>query len=267
MGSYFDVAVSGDGHVWLATLVPYALAFGYCLHALSRALRGRPHDAVAAACGAIQASYLVFVWLCYDQPAGANYSTLPALFAVSLGCAVVAAAGRLGASTGTRRAALAMTLAVALVPLIVNTHRRDHRDIPLSINLHAERALAAHLEREPRAPVVVTTNALVGVPEAFAGIRSVRLDLALGRCAGTEAETERCRRQVLVETLRALPEARFIVPVATGVVDKTWEQRMAPALADAARVLEAHMHEEARFTTRDGQPVLALMRLAAHPRP
>jgi hypothetical protein len=266
LGSYFDLAVTGDPKVWLVTLVPYAAAFGYCVYALSRALRGRPHDAVAAACGAIQITYLVFVWLCYNQISGANYSPLPSVFAVSLGCAIVAAACRLGRHVGAPRFSLAIVLAVALVPSLVNTYRRDHRDIPLSINLYAERALTAHLARTPEAPVVVTTNALVGVPEAFAGLRSVRLDLALGGCQGTDAEIEQCRRHVLVEALRTLPDARFIVPVATGIVDKSWEQRMASSLAEAAGTLQAEMHEEARFTTRDGRPVLALMRLAEPPR-
>jgi hypothetical protein len=182
-----------------------------------------------------------------------------------LGCAVVAVAGRLGKYTGAPRASLAITLVIAVVPLVVNTYRRDQRDMPLSINVHAERALGAYLERVPGGPVVVTTNALVGVPEAFTGIRSVRLDLALGGCPGTDSEADDCRRQVLVETLRTLPEARFVVPVATGVVDKSWEQRIVPALAEAAGALQAHLEEEARFTTRNGEAVLALMRVAIRP--
>jgi hypothetical protein len=67
---------------------------------------------------------------------------------------------------------------------------------------------------------------------------------------------------VLVQTMKTLGEARFLVPVATGVVDKSWEQRMVPALAEAAGTLQAELQEEARFTTRDGRPVLALMRVA-----
>ena len=206
----------------------------------------------------------VFVWLSYNQIA-ANYSPMTYVFAVSLGCAVVAAAGRLGKYTGAPRASLAITLVVAVVPLIVNTYRRDQRDMPLSINLHAERALGAYLHRVPGGPVVVTSNALVGVPEAFAGLRSVRLDLALGECGGTETEADECRRRVLVATMRTLPQARFVVPVATGVVDKSWEQHIAAALAEAARTLQAHLEEDARFTTRDGEPVLALMRVADRP--
>ncbi len=264
LGSYFDVALGGNGDVWLVTLVPYAVALGYCVAALWRALRGLPHDAVAAACAALQLSYLVFVWLSYNQIA-ANYSPMTYVFAVSLGCAVVAAAGRLGKYTGAPRASLAITLAVAVVPLIVNTYRRDQRDMPLSINLHAERTLGAYLHRVPGGPVVVTSNALVGVPEAFAGLRSVRLDLALGECGGTETAADECRRRVLVATMRTLPQARFVVPVATGVVDKSWEQHIAAALAKAARTLQAHLEEDARFTTRDGKPVLALMRVADRP--
>jgi hypothetical protein len=264
LGSYFDVALGGDGDVWLMTLVPYAVAFGYCLYALWRALRGRPHDAVAATCATLQIGYLVFVWLSYNQVA-ANYSPLAYVFAASLGCAVVAVAERLGTFTGAPHASLATTLVIALVPLIVNTHRRDQRDMPLSLNLHAERALGAYLHHVPGGPVVVTSNALVGVPEAFAGIRSVRLDLALGGCPGTDDETDACRREVLVQTIRTLGQARFLVPVATGVVDKSWEQRIVPALAEAAGASQAHLEEEARFTTRTGEAVLALMRVAVHP--
>jgi hypothetical protein len=264
LGSYFDVALGGDGDLWLVTLVPYAIAFGYCVFALWRALRGRPHDGVAAACAVLQIFYVLFVWLSYNQIA-ANYSPITYVFAASLGCAVVAAAGRLGQYTGAPRASLTITLLVAVVPLIVNTYRRDQRDMPLSINLHAERALGAYLHRVPGGLVVVTTNPLVGVPEAFTGIRSVRLDLALGGCPGDESEADDCRRQVLVETLRTLPEARFVVPLATGVVDKGWEQRIVPALVEAAGKLHVPMEEEARFMTRDGVAVLALMRVAGRP--
>jgi hypothetical protein len=264
LGSYFDVALGGDGDLWLVTLVPYAVALGYCVLALWRALRGQPHDAVAAACGTLQIFYLVFVWLAYNQVA-ANYSPMAYVFAVSLGCAVVAVAGRLGTYTGAPRASLAITLVVALVPLIVNTYRREQRDMPISLNLYAERALGAYLDRVPGGPVVVTTNALVGVPEAFAGIRSVRLDLALSGCPGTDSEADGCRHEVLVQAMRTLRQGRFVVPVATGVVDKSWEQRIGPALAEAAGALQAHMEEEARFTTRSGEAVLALMRFAVRP--
>lgn len=264
LGSYFDVALGGNGDIWLVTLVPYAVALGYGVSALWRALRGRPHDAVAAACATVQVFYLVFVWLSYNQVA-ANYSPIAYVFAATLGCAVVAVAGRLGAYTGAPRASLLITFLVAAVPLLVNTYRRDQSVMPLSINIHAERALGAYLDRVPGGTVVVTTNALVGVPEAFTGRRSVRLDLALGGCPGSESEADDCRRGVLVETLRALPDARFVVPVATGVVDKGWEQRMVPALAEAAAALQARLEEEARFTTRNGEAVLALMRVAAHP--
>jgi len=266
LGSYFDMALGGDGNLWLVTLVPSAVALGYGVAALWRKLRGLPHDAVAAVCATLQITYLVFVWLAYNQVA-ANYSPIAYVFAASLGCAVVAVAGWLGTYTGAPRASLAIALVVAAVPLILNTHRRDQRDMPLSINLYAERALGAYLERVPGGPVIVTANALVGVPEAFAGIRSVRLDLALSGCPGTEAEADSCRHEVLVQTITTLKEGRFLVPVATGVVDKSWEQRMVPALSGAAESLQKRLEEETRFTTRDGQPVLALMRVAALPRP
>ena len=263
LGSYFDVALGGDGDLWLVTLVPYAGALAYCVFALGRALRGKPHDAVAAACATLQIFYLVFVWLAYNQVA-ANYSPMTYVFAASMGCAIAAVARRSSRYTGAPRASLAVILALALVPLIVNTYRRDQRDMPLSLNLHAERALGAYLNGVPDGPVVVTTNALVGVPEAFTGRRSIRLDLALGGCGGSDAEAGPCRRDILVQTIKAVPGARFVVPVATGVVDKSWEQRIGPALAEAAGTLQAEMEEEARFTTRAGEPVLALLRVAVH---
>jgi hypothetical protein len=264
LGSYFDVALGGNGDLWLVTLVPYAVAFGYCVAALWRALRGRAHDAVAAGCATLQLAYLVFVWLSYNQVA-ANYSPMTYVFAASLGCAIVAVAGRVAAYGGAPRAALAITLALAQVPAIVNTYRRDQRDMPISLNVYAEHALGEHLKRDPAGSVVVTSNALVGVPEAFAGVRSVRLDLALSGCPGDEAAADECRREVLRHTIRTLGDARFVVPVATGAVDKSWEQRMVPALTEAAQSLRAEIREEARFTTRDGRAVLALMRVGMRP--
>ena len=264
LGSYFDVAQGGDGNVWLVTLVPCAVASVYCVRALWRAVRGMPHDVVAAGCGALQMFFLGFVWLSYNQIVASNYTPITYVFAVSLGCAVVAVARRLGSYSGAPRASLAITVAVAVAPLLVNTYRRDHGDMPLSINVFAERALGSHLQHTAGGQVVVTTNALVGVPEAFTGVPSVRLDLALSGCQGS-TEAEDCRRQLLVETMRALPQARFIVPLHTGIVDKSWEQRMVAALTEAAATLPAQMEEEARFTTRNGEPVLGLMRVTAGP--
>lgn len=264
LGSYFDVALGGDGDLWLVTLVPYAAALCYGATALWRGLRGRPHDVVAAACATVQLVYLVFVWLSYNQVA-ANYSPMAYVFAGTMGCAVVALADRLGASVARRRAALAVVLLVAVVPLIVNTHRRQQLDMPLSINLHAERTLGEYLRRVPGGTVVVTSNSLVGVPEAFAGTRSVRVDMALSACPGSDEEAAGCRREVLAQTIGALGQARFIVPVATGVVDKSWEQRMVAVLAEAAEAAHADLQEEARFTTRAGEVALALMRVAVRP--
>lgn len=264
LGSYFDLALGRDADLWLPTLVPYTAALGYGTFALWRGLRGRSHDVVAAACATVQLVYLVFVWLSYNQVA-ANYSPMAYVFAGTMGCAVAALAEQVGASAGRRRAALAIALVVAIVPLAVNTHRRQQLDMPLSVNLNAERTLGEHLRRTPGGTVVVTSNALVGVPEAFAGIRSVRVDMALSDCPGDDAEAADCRRAVLTQTIAALGDARFVVPVATGVVDKSWEQRMVTALGDAAEAAHADMREEARFTTRAGEVALALMRIAVRP--
>jgi hypothetical protein len=48
----------------------------------------------------------------------------------------------------------------------------------------------------------------------------------------------------------------------TGIMDKPLERRLVALLQDAAARTGGRVHEEARFTTRSGVPVLALMAVA-----
>jgi hypothetical protein len=259
IGYYAEIALGRDGRLWPATLAVSGAAFLYAASSVVRALRGLAHDRIAAASGALQLFYLVFVWLMYNQVIAGNYTPIALGFAAALGSTIAAAAewaARHGRSPGRW---LAGTTAIVVAILVTNTYRRlDIRDAPISVNVNAERALGAHLGKEAGRPIVVTSYNLVGLPEALSGRSAVRLDLALGQCGG-QPEEDTCLRRVLVATIDALPGARFLVPLRIAIVDQPWERRIVPLLEGAAAGAGGKLREEARFTTRSGVPVLALM--------
>ena len=256
---YLDLGLGGGGRLWPVTLAVPGAAFVYALASLGRALRRVPHDRVAAACGAVQLFYLVFVWFSYNQTLATNYTPVAFSFAAAIGCTAVAVAE--WATRHGRRSGrwLAATLVIAVAMLAANMYRRvDLVDAPISLNAHAARELGAHLGDGSGAPIVVTSNNLVGLPEALTGRSSLRLDVALSDCGGL-ADEDACARGVLGATIDALPGARFLVPLRTGTVDKPLERRMLPLLESAAAATHGHLREEAHFTTRSGVPVLALL--------
>jgi hypothetical protein len=130
--------------------------------------------------------------------------------------------------------------------------------LAISVNLDAARALGEHLQKFPDAPVAVTSYNLAGLPDAFSGKPAIRLEQALSGCQ-REPEPERCERDVVVAAIKALPAARFLVPLETTPMDEPAARRMTVTMEDAARVLGLRLREEARFATRQGVPVLALI--------
>lgn len=256
---YLDGVYGGDGHLWPATLVLPAAALVYATASALRALLRLAHDRIAAACGAIQVFYLVFVWLMYNQTVATNYTPVALSFAAALGCTIAAAAEWAARRGWNHRRWLAGTAAVVVAILVANMYRRAYlADAPTSMNANAARALGTYLGDGSGPPVVVTSNNLVGLPEALTGRSAVRLDVALGECSGQPGE-DACTHRVLVATMDALPEARFLVPLRTAMVDKPWERKIVPLLEEAAAEAGGRLHEEARFMTRDGVPVLALV--------
>ena len=262
LGIYLARADGSDGNLWPATLVLPAIALAYSTAAFVRALWRLPHDRIAGACGAVQLFYLLFVWLAYTQEGG-NYLAICYAQSISAAC-VIAAVGRTVAKRGGNPiVAVALATAITIAPLVANTYRRgDPRNLAISINLEAERALGEHLQRTPGGPVVVTSSNLVGIPEAVSGHPEMRLDDTLGRAMSDCAEqphNDECGRDVAVAVIHAVPGARFLVPLRTSHYDKSWEDRISDTIASAARALGAQVREEAHFETRQGVPVLALL--------
>jgi hypothetical protein len=258
-GYYADISLDRDGNLWPATLAVSAVALLYVIFSLVGALRRLPHDRVAAACGGLQLFYLMFGWLAYHQAVVSNYASIALSFAAALGCTIAAAAewaARHRANAGRWRIGIT---AIVVAILLTNVYRRAGIvDAVTSNNANAERMLAAYLRDRSGPPIVVTSYMLAGVPEAFIGKSALRVDLALHDCEGKPDE-DSCARRVLTATMDAIPGARFLVPLRTTMVDKPWERRMVALLEDAARGTGRRLHEEARFTTRTGVPVLALM--------
>jgi len=247
------------GDLWLATLFLPALALAYSLLAVVRALRGLPHDRVAAACGALQLFYVIFVWLAYDQAIHANYAPIVCAQAASMGCLLAAIARRIGTRRRGPVLGFAAAAAIAIVSLSPNTYRRGNpRDLEISVNLDAERALGEHLRQNPDPQVAVTSYNLAGLPDAFSGKPTVRLEEALSVCQSS-AEPQRCERDVVIAAIKALPDARFLVALRTTPMDEPAARRMLATMEDAARALGLRLREEARFKTRQAEAVLALI--------
>lgn len=258
-GYYGDLELGRDGRLWPATLAVCGAAFLYALASLIQALRRRPHDRVAAACGGVQMFYLLFVWLAYNQAVATNYTPLALSFVTALGCTVAAVAEWAARHGRTPSRWLVGSAALVVLTLAINDYRRPEMfDASVSLNGHAARALGTHLIAAPGAPIVVTSNNLVGLPDALTGRPSVRLDVAFNDCGG-QPDEDACAGRVLSAAIDALPGARFLVPLHTGMMDKPLERRLVALLEDAAARTGGRVHQEADFTTRNGVPVLALM--------
>lgn len=257
---YFDVASGGDGSIRPWTLLAPAVAFTYGAKELARALRRLPHDQVAAMCGAVQIFFVIFAWLAYNQVPGGNYCPIVYIQAIGLGCAAVAV-GRFLTRRGLPTAlACGVVLVVTHGALVFNTYRRgDPRDFEtISMNLNAVRALGEHLQRTPDRTVVVTTYNLAGLPDNLTGKPSVGIDRELEDCT-TKPEVEACEHAVVRAAITQVPHARFLVPLRTSIVDKASARRVVATIERAAADLGARVHEEARFATGRGVPVLALL--------
>ncbi len=261
---YGDVELGRDGRLWPATLAVSGAAFLYAVASLLQALRRRPHDRVAAACGGLQMFYLLFVWLAYNQAVATNYTPLALSFVTALGCTIAAAAEWAARHRRSPARWLVGTAALVVLTLAINEYRRPEAfDAPVSVNANAARTLGAYLRTARGAPIVVTSNNLVGLPDALTGESSVRLDIALNDCGGRPDE-DACADGVLDAAIHALPGARYLVPLQTGIMDKPLERRLVALLQDAAARTGSRVHEEASFTTRNGVPVLALMAVRAN---
>jgi len=158
---------------------------------------------------------------------------------------------------------VAVATVITIAPLVANTYRRgDPRNLAISINLEAERALGEHLRRTPGGLVLVTSSNLVGIPDAVSGHPEIRPNDTLARAMGDCAEQPNnrgCGQDVLIAVINALPRARFLVPLRVGHYDKDWEHGISDAIGSAAHALGARVRQEAQVETRRGVPVLALL--------
>jgi len=268
IGYYFARANGGDGGLVPALLSLSAFAFLHSLVALARRLTGRSHSPVAAACGALQLTYIVFVTLAYDQRPAANYAPVTYSHAVSLGCALVTVGRFVAARLAiTPWKMVSVVVALGVTSALASTFRRgDARDTTtLAINLHAERALSVHLRAHPDAPVITTNYNLAGVLDAF-GAPTVDGQAYLAMRPGDlplRASLHERFAGLLADPAR-LP-LRFVIPVRAGLIDEPGVALHRAALEDAARTLGFRLAEEARFSSRAGVPVIALLRVSAPP--
>jgi hypothetical protein len=271
VAAYGDQAVHTAGTTHLLPLVLPALTLVHVTVELVSALRGRPHDALAAAFGALLFFYLLAGALLYAQEPAANYAPLHAVFgfatahtAVVLGRSI---ADRLRLSrTGSSVLVGAFVLATVLGFGFHTLRRGDPAGLPISTNAVAQRAVVRHLEDSPGGTVVTASYNLAGVVDSISSgnISTVHVATYVAGCGGGEVldpDERACREDRWHRVVDALGTTRLLLPTARALSDEPEVDHVLPAL----RALEARgaitVEEEAAFGGVATGPVLALHRL------
>ncbi|MDQ3034101.1 MAG: hypothetical protein M3Y87_16950 [Myxococcota bacterium] len=264
--------------------VAVALPITYCVVASATHFAGRPRGSrLAAACGAVIATYFLASLLLYRQYPGGNYAPLHDVFGVAMAAGCVDGARFAKELAGRRNRAFppATAVAVALAGMIAfgsvgNLLARADAiaEVGLTTNARAERALAAYLRSVPdRSTLVLTTTYNdAGVLDALGRgrVRAVQAHDLLARCDSGErqgiAACLRDRLRWLLTRTDALP-MRVTIPTALALVDRPREvlEALPDALEEAARELGLESRVERTFDAREGVTVTTLHRIEAPP--
>lgn len=259
-GFYLDVAAGEPAPLPLVYRVLPLLALGHGSLALVRLLRGGEVDRVAAGCGAVLWTFIVFVALFYRQTPAANYGPIVHVHAIALGVMLV----DLGRWLAVRfeRPKLEPTI-IVLGPLVLASalwrhgDRRDH--MPASIDVHALQQLADWQREHDDARVVVTTYNLVGVLDAMAASRTPTLtaNQLLRSCPQEQAG---CRVDRLAALFRSTSAPlHVVVPLRTVPIDERGASELPREVCEAAHAAGRRCDELVRISTRRGVEVLGVL--------
>jgi hypothetical protein len=263
-GFYMDVAAGEPAPLPLGFRVLPALALGYATFALVQFIRRREANLVAAACGAVLWTFIVFVALFYRQTPAANYGPIVHVHAIALAMALVDGGRMLGKRWPERASVIvASVVALGLGTLAWATHRHgDRRDhMAASIDVHALTQLSTWLrENDDQTRVVITTYNLVGVLDAMAA--SERPTLAVHDVLRCPEQEPSCRVERLARFLQTTDEPlRFVVPVRVVPIDERGADGLAREVCEAAQATGRTCIDELRVATRAGVDVLGVLRV------
>lgn len=265
VGYYFQAFVARAPFNPLALAVA-SLAAVFTLGGAARTLRRREGDAVAAACGAWLASYVLMVALLYEE-FPANYTPLHAVFGVAVGVFASRAGTRVASRAG---AWAALPVALALIaPFGLSTAQSidTARGFRLRTNVRTERALVAFLRARstPEVTVLTVDARLAGVVDSISrgAVRTTQAHNYFQRCdprarnAGAQACLDLRWRALLGASGAPL---RAVIPLDAS----RWgsgQLSLEPSMLRAARALGRVASREATFDTAGGLPALALYRI------
>lgn len=269
VAAYGDVAAREASVTYVLPLVLPALALGRVTLHLVLALRRRPHDALAAALGALILGYLLVGALLYTQQPAANYAPLQAVFGFATGSTAVAlarwAAKRFALSPQLGAALGALLASLAVAGLGWHTLRRDPSELALATNAASQRAAVAYLEAHPGPPVVTASYNLAGVVDSISGGRvpTVQIGPFVWRCGrDDDPGRDACLEARWRAAIEALGPSRLLIPAQRAVSDEGEVELIRPVLERLASQGAVVLEDEASFRGAGTPPLLSLLRVA-----
>lgn len=277
VASYMDLAAQHEavrlGWIHVAVAVPLA----YCVVAAVTHLAGRPRGSVlAAASGAIVATYFLVSLLLYTQYPGGNYAPLHDVFGIALGAGVIDLARSAHRALERRALPRPSVLGLSLVAAAVlaagslwNLARRGDftRYVTLSTNAAATREAAAYLRTAPEAgtPIITATYMHAGVLDALGhgALHTLQAQDFFARCEGQPNDACVTGRWRWLLTRDGVLPVRVVVPLVVAAVDHPADVigRLEASLNAACEQLGLAARLEQRFTTGAGLPVLGVYRV------
>jgi hypothetical protein len=280
-GAYFDPSGSARWNAPAMLLAGFAFVVVVVIGA--RALRRGRGCPVTAATGAILVAHLLMLALLVE--------TYPANFTpchTAFGLAVACAAWQLYRLPALARwklppipALAALTIALALPFALANAQTATQLlAIPAPFNLHAERALIAHLDgvdpKDGGLHTVSTEDLMTGVVESLSEgrVRVAQAQDYLAQCQrryrgkGSHEAMRTClavRFRRVIEGLRSDKPLRFVLPADIAALrneaGEATGELLATALAAAARDLGRKTETEGRFATSAGVTAIVVVRV------
>lgn len=263
-GYYLDIAAGEPAPLPVVFLVLPALALARTSVALVRLLRRRETDAIAAGCGAVLWTFILFVALFYRQTPAANYGPIVHVHALALAVLLIdggRALARRWPAKSRHVVAGVVALGLAVLAAAVHRHgdRRDH--MPASIDLHALEQLTDWLRAHDDARVVVTTYNLVGVLDAMAAspAPTVTVHQLLRTCPQRDADCKVARLAAFLRTTDA--PLHVVVPARVVPIDEKGAAELAEQVRAAAAASGRACTVARTVRTRPGVEVLTVLRV------
>ena len=279
VGFYLEQVGGKPGTSFIPGLVVVAPAIAWAWFCAASRIVGRPKGSMfAATCGLLLLAYYFVSLLLYDQYPSANYAPMHcvfgatyAAFAVDAGSGIASLLRRMGVVVRAAIPTAAIAAVIACV-LVAATLRRGDPSVYMvtSINAVAERSAARYLVDHPaRGEIITTSYNLAGVIDVLGAerVHPIQAHILLERCRGRERDAlfacvEDRLRWILGHD-GSLP-MRFLLPSVITGADTPLDVNgvVSAALVQAASERGLALSVETAFTTRGGDEVMRLYRVA-----